>query len=295
MACRFSAGEGPFGLGWSLRIPQKSRRIPRCVPTYGAAGSTDVFQLSGEDDLVPWLEAKSDGQLTPCQDKYAHWAVNRYRPRNEHVSARIEQLSTPKNHQEPGHWRVTNNENVTDVYGFHAGARVSDPLDPFRFYAWLLQEVRDDRGTVVLYHYKGDDGNGVNRESVHEMQRGIGKRNMSTAQGYLKRMLYANLAPERKDRGNRCEPLFWTVSTPHRDRRCHGVVLDYGAHDADDPSVDEQDLWPARPEGLSAFLSGFEIRTLRQWHRVLVFHRTPPRPAVSGQPASPDMRRIWHA
>src|SRR5262245_27635093 len=43
-------GNGPFGLGWSVSIPGVSRRTSKGVPRYR---DTDVFVLSGAEDLVP--------------------------------------------------------------------------------------------------------------------------------------------------------------------------------------------------------------------------------------------------
>ena len=44
-------GNGPFGLGWSLSLPGISRKTSKGVPHYDDA--TDVFILSGAEDLVP--------------------------------------------------------------------------------------------------------------------------------------------------------------------------------------------------------------------------------------------------
>jgi hypothetical protein len=44
-------GNGPVGLRWALSIPGVSRRTAKGVPPYNDA--TDVFLLSGSEDLVP--------------------------------------------------------------------------------------------------------------------------------------------------------------------------------------------------------------------------------------------------
>lgn len=279
------SGEGPFGLGWSLSLPQISRRTDKGLPNYGDAGNADTFQLSGQDDLVPWLEAaQPEGAWRPKQDKFGNWTITRYRPRNERFDARIEQWCDSGNSQDPGHWRVTTSQNITYLYGFHEQARIADPANPSRVFAWLLQEVRDDRGNVAIYRYKAEDGDGVDPAAVHERHRWSDGAYAATAQRYLKRVLYANLKPAVLERGNRFDPLDWPVASPHQDHWCYEVVLDYGEHDKAAPSLAEPGRWALRRVGLSSYRSGFEVRTLRQCQRVLVFHRLPGKAALAGQP-----------
>src|SRR4051794_7430854 len=47
------AGNGPFGLGWSLTIPNISRKTDKGLPRYYDASDSDTFILSGAEDLVP--------------------------------------------------------------------------------------------------------------------------------------------------------------------------------------------------------------------------------------------------
>src|SRR5229473_1977264 len=49
------AGNGPFGLGWSLSLPSITRRTDKGLPKYQDADESDVFILSGAEDLVPVL------------------------------------------------------------------------------------------------------------------------------------------------------------------------------------------------------------------------------------------------
>ena len=44
------AGNGSFGLGWALSIPNISRKTSKAVPKYDGS---DTFILSNTDDLVP--------------------------------------------------------------------------------------------------------------------------------------------------------------------------------------------------------------------------------------------------
>src|ERR1043166_2314120 len=47
------AGNGPFGFGWSLSLPSVTRKTDKGLPRYQDAGGSDVFILSGAEDLVP--------------------------------------------------------------------------------------------------------------------------------------------------------------------------------------------------------------------------------------------------
>jgi hypothetical protein len=47
------AGNGPFGFGWSLSLPSITRKTDKGLPQYLDAEESDVFILSGAEDLVP--------------------------------------------------------------------------------------------------------------------------------------------------------------------------------------------------------------------------------------------------
>src|SRR5437762_12558213 len=47
------AGNGPFGLGWSLSLPSITRKTEKGLPRYDDANESDVVILSGAEALVP--------------------------------------------------------------------------------------------------------------------------------------------------------------------------------------------------------------------------------------------------
>jgi len=59
------AGNGPFGFGWSLSLPQITRKTEKGLPRYQdgqqQAPDNDVFILSGAEDLVPEFEKDANG------------------------------------------------------------------------------------------------------------------------------------------------------------------------------------------------------------------------------------------
>src|SRR5918995_1889913 len=50
-----ASGNGPFGFGWSLSLPAVTRKTDKGLPRYRDAEESDVFVLSGAEDLVPEL------------------------------------------------------------------------------------------------------------------------------------------------------------------------------------------------------------------------------------------------
>src|SRR5688572_35210 len=61
------AGNGPFGFGWSLSLPSITRKTDKGLPKYLDALDSDVFILSGAEDLVPALKEDAIGNWVPEQ------------------------------------------------------------------------------------------------------------------------------------------------------------------------------------------------------------------------------------
>src|SRR5262249_44149241 len=100
------AGNGPFGFGWSLSLPSITRKTDKGLPQYLDREESDVFVLSGSEDLVPEYRQDSDGSwvaghtgytrdadrfwvrdpngaLVVHEDELDGYRVRRYRPRVE--------------------------------------------------------------------------------------------------------------------------------------------------------------------------------------------------------------------
>ena len=251
------AGNGPFGLGWHLSQPSVTRKTSKGLPRYEDAIDSDVFLLSGSDELVPMREPDGHGGWAEVSgpDPSGDFTVHRYRPRDESGFARIErwlEIATGD-----VHWRATSADNVTSVYGDDDASRVRDPADDQHVFSWLLARTYDAFGNVLACEYKAEDASNV-PDVAHEQRRSV------TANRYLKRVLYANVGP------------YLPASDPALPDAWHfEVVFDYGEHDAADPTPDESVPWPCRPDPFSSYRSGFEIRTYRRCQRILVFHRFP--------------------
>jgi hypothetical protein len=56
-------GNGPFGWGWSVSLPAITRKTSKGLPQYQDSASSDIFVLTGAEDLTPLL-ALSGGNWT---------------------------------------------------------------------------------------------------------------------------------------------------------------------------------------------------------------------------------------
>lgn len=263
-------GNGPFGFGWSLSVPQISRKTDKGLPRYLDSEESDVFLLSGSEDLVPVLSTDGDRwrreQLPLRNVGGLQYRIQRYRPRIEGLFARIErwtQVGKPSD----SFWRTITRENVTTWYGKTEDSRIADPEDSNRIYSWLICETHDDKGYVAVYRYQDENSDGIQESSAHERNRTEDSRSSNR---YLKRICYGNHAPYLPVISE--DTPFPTPPIVDEDKWYFEVVFDYGDHDKESPSREPSKPWPVRPDPFSSYRSGFELRTYRVCQRVLMFH-----------------------
>lgn len=291
------AGNGPFGFGWSLSIPQITRKTDKGLPQYRDAEESDVFILSGAEDLVPGFEKDAYGEWVIKEGKHAihdkprtvdgvTYAVRRYRPRIEGLFARIERWTNQADAKDT-FWRSITRDNVTTWYGRTANSRIADPSEPTHIFNWLICQSYDDKGNVIVYRYKEEDSESVDSTQAHERNRTPDTRK---ANRYLKRIYYGN-----------CEPYLPALTetewpeppdpNPASDTPNYyfEVVFDYedGHYTEDNPDTDGRIFarpvyspptgakWSVRVDAFSTYRAGFEIRTYRLCQRVLMFHHFP--------------------
>jgi len=289
------SGNGPFGFGWNLSIPSITRKTDKGLPQYldGHSGNqdSDVFILSGAEDLVPvcqkdetdeWVR-DAQGNLVIQEDEIDGYRIRRYRPRIEGLFARIERW-TNINDKGDVHWRSISKDNILTLYGKDSNSRIADdPENPKRIFSWLISETRDDKGNAVIYEYKPEDGSGVNLALPHECNRGDPNDQRRTANRYIKHIFYGNRTPFLDDAGQR--PCFLTQEQLENEHWMFEVVFDYEDHNATDPKPrdDEEDAtgtppkcsWVYRKDPFSTYRAGFEVRTTRLCQRILMFHHFP--------------------
>jgi hypothetical protein len=260
------AGNGPFGLGWSLNVPAVTRKTDKGLPRYFDHEESDVFILAGAEDLVPALDDQRNRQTQTIAAFGRHYRVDRYRPRVEGLFALIERWSD-LHQSDDVFWRTISRDNITTWYGRDSDSRIADPDDPSRIFQWLICQTHDDKGNVSIYQYVQDNGFGVDASTVWEANRRASARQ---ANRYLKRIVYGNVSPYLpKLAADKEDPLptEWMFE----------LVFDYGDHSARYPSpipdkTTSENPWPARPDPFSTHRAGFEVRNYRLCHRVLMFH-----------------------
>jgi RHS repeat-associated protein len=260
-------GNGIFGLGWNIGLPSITRRTSKGLPQYNDLADSDTFLLSGEEDLVPFLE-EQNGRWQPVKFQKNGYDITRYRPRTEGLFARIERWRHPATGI--SHWRTTTKDNITSIYGESALNRVASAEDPAKVYRWLLEKTYDDKGNIIFYEYKAEDHTNV-PAALHEEHR----QNTTLVNRYPKRILYGNTIPFTLE-----NTTFFNTTDWHFE-----VVIDYGEHgETNNPAYAEIQPWQHRHDSFSTYTAGFEIRMYRLCHRILMYHRFP---ELNTMPAAP--------
>lgn len=267
------SGNGPFGFGWSLSVPRISRKTDKGLPLYRDAEESDVFLLSGAEDLVPVLLA--DGTRHEDEASHPGFTIRRYRPRVEGLFARIERWTEDATGDV--HWRSITRENVTTIYGRNNESRVFDPAEaasphPQRVFEWLICESYDDKGNAIVYEYEAENDVHVNRMRANERNR------VRTANRYLKRIKYGNRVSRLIEPDlSKLEWLFEVVFDYDEDHYAQ-LPLDPARREAEQhryaqACIDSNANWRVRPDPFSVYRSTFEVRSYRRCRRVLMFHR----------------------
>jgi RHS repeat-associated protein len=275
-------GYGPFGMGWSLSSPAITRKTDKGLPQYRDSQESDVFILSGSEDLVPVLQHTGPAGWIELVLERDGYRVKQYRPRIEGLFARIERWTRIVDGDV--HWRSISKDNVLTVYGEDALSRIGDPAHPDHVFSWLISATYDDKGNAIVYEYAAENDHGVDLTAANERNR------VRTANRYVKRIRYGNRRPLLLD------PDVPSFRRPHTESSdldsadwMFEVVFDYDdGHYHQEPPDDKGQIfvrasatpapgssWPARKDAFSTYRSTFEVRTYRLCRRVLMFHHFP--------------------
>jgi hypothetical protein len=292
------SGNGPFGFGWSLSVPSISRKTDKGLPRYQDANESDVFILSGAEDLVPVFKNDSNGNLVFEEDKrdsngnlvsdedpLVCYTVRRYRPRIEGLFARIERWTRKSDGDT--HWRSISKDNILTIYGRDEKFRIVNPADKSQIFSWLICESYNDKGNAIIYEYWPEDDRKVDLTQANECNR------LRTANRYLRRILYGNRQPLLLDitKSSFRKPHTEITDLSSVDWMFE-LVFDYDEgyytmlpldktkteseqHQFVQASTSAAGVWSVRPDPFSTYRAGFEVRTYRRCHRVLMFHHFP--------------------
>jgi RHS repeat-associated protein len=287
------AGNGPFGFGWNLSLPAITRKTDKGLPKYQDEDESDTFILSGAEDLVPEFEKDEAGEWVIKDGKHVihdkprtiddvTYRVRRYRPRIEGLFARIERWTNTITNET--HWRSISRDNIITVYGRRSDSRIEDPEAPDGFprvFSWLICETYDDKGNAIYYEYELEDSTGIDHSQTNERNRTDKSR---SANRYLKRIKYGNkttieiysdLPREfREDLSKRTDWLFEVVFD-YEEGHYEELSADPDEHQFIQARINPTQSWQRRQDPFSSYRSGFEVRTYRLCHRVLMFHHFP--------------------
>lgn len=255
------SGNSSFGLGWSLSLTSIRRKIDKKLPRYLDHSEQESFTLSGLEELVPFLDPSDPlRHLTKTHtESGVEYRIERYRLRIEGGLTRIEKWVNSITGT--FHWRTTTPDNVSSVYGLTPQARIVDPENENRVFEWLVEKSFDSKGNCIEFIYKEENLDSIEPET-HEAQRLNGKARFVNR--YIKKVLYGNTSPViYRQTGPDITAVQYLFQT----------VFDYGEHQGDSPTPDEDILWSVREDAFSDYRAGFEIRSWRRCQRVLLFHQ----------------------
>ncbi|GAB7088929.1 SpvB/TcaC N-terminal domain-containing protein [Marinifilum fragile] len=242
-------GNSAFGLGWSVGIPNITRKTDKGLPQYDDNNESDTFILSGAEDLVPVDEA------TQSQGDYV---IKRYRPRTEGLFAQIEQWRNTTNGEV--HWRTISKENLTSIYGKDASARIAHPNDSTKVFSWYLQESYDALGNLMRYTYLKENSDNISPD-VYEKHRLANNKAFTNI--YPNQVLYGNTNMYDPVDGNYAGNWLFTLAFDYGN---------YSTYNSNGSTVTPTASWNKRQDPFSVYRAGFEMRTYRLCERVLMFH-----------------------
>ena len=247
-------GNSIVGLGWSIGgLPaitiDASEHLPRWEGRDAVALGGAGLVAWRDDDGVPRRRVEGDHDVTEL------------RPGQGFTRVRVEQWL----HRATGdvHFRSRDDADVLTIYGARLDrtSRIFDPRDPTRVAAWLPELVLDADGNAMWCEYAAEDTRGVDRAAPWE------PRQPSTAQRYLTRIRYGNVAPVALTDALIGGQLPTT-------RFAFALVVDHGDHGDGGgvPTFEPDRPWLARTDSFSSARDGFVVHTHRRVRRLACFH-----------------------
>lgn len=257
------AGNGPFGIGWSAGLPAISRRTRMGVPAWD---NTDEF-LAPNGEVLVSLQDDNGSVLTTTRDSLLGTPLGESYQVTVMQPCIISDFSLFEHWQSSsasGHdfWVMYAPDGQMYLLGYDEMSRIADPSAPSHVARWLLCASVNTVGEQIWYEWTGE--NEVGCEAT-ELQ----AHPSATAQRYLRAVHYGNLVAGRTfpclTQDNVADAGWLFV-----------LVLDYGDRSVqpeDIPPFVTQEEWHVRPDCFSSLEYGFDIRTRRLCHQIIMFHR----------------------
>lgn len=280
----YSSGGGrtEFGQGWSINRPSISRQTslqtPQFEPDSNGHLAEPVYLSSSGDVLLAQRDAS--GQIitrdtSQFRDRQLpeNYQVTAYRPRVEGDFSTFEHYVGTTD----SFWLIQLADGSVHVYGHSHNARLQHLRGASTWVAeWLIEESVAANGEHVLYEYISENDVSLNTLTGPVADTWLGRD--SSTHRYLQRVRYGNLTGDRVP---------FLLQKPVVPTWLFDLVFDYGESDArltvkplypQTPGTQ----WPLRADPVSNYRYGFEERTLRLCHQVLMFHWCADGPDNSG-------------
>lgn len=259
------AGNGPFGMGWSVDNPAIRRRSKKGVPNYN---DTDEFLGPNGEVIVPFLADDGTASTRTASALLgvtlgSDFTVHRYRYRVEADFSRLEYwVETGSGGRD--FWVQYTPDGQVYLFGGSSLARISNPATPENTGIWLLESSVSATGEQIYWIYRAEDETGC------EASETAAHPNV-TAQRYLSAVCYGNRVAGRILAG--------LASTPAITDWLFMVVFDYGERTTDAATVPAwvapgSGDWASRQDCFSSWEYGFELRTRRLCRQILTYHFT---------------------
>lgn len=269
------AGNGPFGMGWDVNLPTIRRRTNKGAPDYD---DTDEFTGPDGEVLVPYLTGTDMQPLTrqastllgiPLEGE--EYTVSTWRSRTERDFSRFEywvrketqgENQAHENAENNSFWVMYSPDGQVHLFGRNHQARIGNPAVPSQTAVWLAESSVSATGGQIYWQYRAEDETGCGDDEVTQHPDVV-------AQRYLAAVWYGNKAASRT--------LPALTSTPSPDNWLFVLVVDYGERSTDlktspDLLMPGEGEWPCRQDCFSGYEYGFEVRTRRLCHQVLMYH-----------------------
>ncbi|HFD6780766.1 TPA: SpvB/TcaC N-terminal domain-containing protein [Pseudomonas aeruginosa] len=259
------AGNGAFGLGWQVGGIAISRRTQHGVPHYD---ERDAFLSPAGEVLVIALNAAGQPDIQQRTTLLgvtlsSTHTVTRYQSRATGDNSKLEYWQPAATDSVLPFWVVYSPDGQVHLLGKTAQARISDPMADSHIAQWLLEESVTPSGEHVYYQYQAEDA--ANCETSEQEQHPAAVN----AQRYLTQVSFGNVTSGTTPfvlGSVPIAPQSWLFHT----------LFDYGERSSASDSVPAYSAsadWACRPDSFSRYEFGFELRTRRLCHQVLMFHR----------------------
>lgn len=279
------SGNGPFGMGWGISLPAIRRRTNKGVPRYDAS---DEFTGPDGEVVVPVLAGNGAPETrAACQllgvNPGGNYTVCGYRSRTETSFSRLEYW-VPESGNGQDFWVWYGPDGQVQLFGRNPQARISQPDSPAQTAVWLMESSVSLTGEQIYWQYRAEDDAGCGDAEITAHP-------AATAQRYLTAVWYGNRKAARA--------LPALVSEPLATDWLFTLVLDYGERQielAQAPAwlAPGSGNWPCRQDCFSGWEYGFDVRTRRLCHQVLMYHAVT---ALAGNETQGDepqlVARLW--